>query len=248
MKINIAKHMTNSNMLRTLRTLRAAGDALPAAIGSRLVKEHFQTNVNSFLGHRDKIIADGGFIENQNEFTDMYYGSATVSYSGCEVIAVYNVLRALTGREPSLPKLIAAFEKNGMIFYGNLGTDPGEMKYFLQKHRFLVEEFTNPAEFINPAENIGTTNRFSGTGKPIKKCRKQNPADEAYILTFYNDIGDILQGLHTAAVTSDGRWLYLHNDGGTGARGPYADLACILKEYDQRGAGMISVMHVKAYR
>ena len=59
---------------------------------------------------------------------------------------------------------------------------------------------------------------------------------------------DILQGLHTAAVTSNGRGLYLHNDGGTKARGPYAGLYWVLNEYEHRGAGMISIIHVKSER
>ncbi len=117
MKINISKRITNDRMLKTLRLLRLAGERIPSVLSSRIVREHFDSNVQSFLNHREKVTADGGFIENQNEFTDMYYGSASVRFSGCEVIAVYNVMRALTGKEPSLPKLIAAFEKNGMIFY-----------------------------------------------------------------------------------------------------------------------------------
>ena len=72
------------------------------------------------------------------------------------------------------------------------------------------------------------------------------PENEAFVLTFYNDRKDILQGLHTAAVTSDGRGLYLHNDGGTRARGPYAGLNWVLNEYEHRGAGMISIIHVKS--
>lgn len=147
MKINISKRITNDRMLKTLRLLRLAGERIPSVLSSRIVREHFDSNVQSFLNHREKVTADGGFIENQNEFTDMYYGSASVRFSGCEVIAVYNVMRALTGKEPSLPKLIAAFEKNGMIFYGSLGTDPGEMKYFLKKQGFYVEEYTNDADF-----------------------------------------------------------------------------------------------------
>lgn len=231
MKIDISKRMTNERMLRVLKGLRLAGERLPAALGARIVREHYETNVVSFENHRDKLIADGGFIENQNEFDDMYYGSARVRFSGCEVIAVYNVLHALTGREPNFPKLIAAFEKNGMIFYGSLGTDPGEMKYFLRKH-FIVDEYTNIPAYLEARKRVpGGTKVSEG---------------EAYVLTLYNDRSDILRGLHTVAVTVRGRRLYLHNDGGTRARGPYLQLEWLLNEYEQRGAGMISIMHVRA--
>lgn len=243
MKINISKRITNDRMLKTLRLLRLAGERIPSVLNNRIVREHFDSNVQSFLNHREKVTADGGFIENQNEFTDMYYGSASVRFSGCEVIAVYNVMRALTGKEPSLPKLIAAFEKNGMIFYGSLGTDPGEMKYFLKKQGFHVEEYTNDADYPRLfQENKGDGERGFGS------VQRLIPENEAFVLTFYNDRKDILQGLHTAAVTSNGRGLYLHNDGGTKARGPYAGLYWVLNEYEHRGAGMISIIHVKSER
>ena len=243
MKINISKRITNDRMLKTLRLLRLAGERIPSVLSSRIVREHFDFNVQSFLNHRDKVTADGGFIENQNEFSDMYYGSASVRFSGCEVIAVYNVMRALTGKEPSLPKLIAAFEKNGMIFYGSLGTDPGEMKYFLKKQGFHVEEYTNDADF----SRLFKTSSCEGE-RGSDTLQGAVPENEAFVLTFYNDRKDILQGLHTAAVTSDGRGLYLHNDGGTRARGPYAGLSWVLNEYEYRGAGMISIIHVKSER
>ena len=243
MKINISKRITNDRMLKTLRLLRLAGERIPSVLGNRIVREHFDLNVQSFENHRGKIAADGGFIENQNEFTDMYYGSASVRHSGCEVIAVYNIMRALTDKEPSLPKLIAAFEKNGMIFYGSLGTDPGEMKYFLRKQGFLVEEYTRNEDFPRLLQDSG----FEGEWR-LKRFHRVIPENEAFVLTFYNDRSDILQGLHTAAVTSNGRGLYLHNDGGTRARGPYPGLSWVLNEYEHRGAGMISIIHVRSER
>ena len=152
-------------------------------------------------------------------------------------------MHALTGKEPSLPKLIAAFEKNGMIFYGSLGTDPGEMKYFLKKQGFYVEEYTDDADFPRLFQNGSREGeQWSGT------VQRAIPENEAFVLTFYNDRKDILQGLHTAAVTSNGRGLYLHNDGGTRARGPYPGLYWVLNEYEHRGAGMISIIHVKSER
>ena len=117
------------------------------------------------------------------------------------------------------------------------------MKYFLKKQGFYVEEYTNDADFPRLFQNGSRGGeQWSGT------VQRAIPENEAFVLTFYNDRKDILQGLHTAAVTSNGRGLYLHNDGGTRARGPYPGLYWVLNEYEHRGAGMISIIHVKSER
>ena len=186
--------------------------------------------MKAFDAHRKKITEDGGFIENQNDYSDMFYGTRTVRFSGCEIIASYNVLRALTGREPSFSKMIAAFEKNGMIFYGNLGTDPGQMRSFLKKQGFRVEEYTDVTSY----------RKSRGNKKPVRK----QEAKEAFVLTLYNDRTDLLKGIHTVAVTKKDRWYYLHNDGGTRARGPFAGIEQVLDHYERIGARMISVLRV----
>ena len=52
-----------------------------------------------------------GLIERQADFTDMSLGKSTLDYSGCEVIAVYNLLWKYRGGElvTPLPELIETF-------------------------------------------------------------------------------------------------------------------------------------------
>ena len=126
--------------------------------------------------------------------------------------------------------MIAAFEKNGMIFYGNLGTDPGQMRSFLKKQGFRVEEYTDVTSY----------RKSRGNKKPVRK----QEAKEAFVLTLYNDRTDLLKGIHTVAVTKKERWYYLHNDGGTRARGPFAGIEQVLDHYERIGARMISVLRV----
>ena len=242
MKLDVSKHMTNERMLKTLKSLRKAGRIVPPFLSSRIVKEHYEENKEAFRRHREKVEADGGFIENQDEFRDMNYGVTSVYYAGCQVIAVYNILYALTGKTPNLSKLIAAFEKNGMIFYGRLGTDPGKTKSFLEKRGFAVDEYTDPSAYL--MREAAVTGPVSNMRKASK--RRSLPTDEAFILTYYNNRIDIMRGLHTAAVTSDGRWFFLHNYGGTRAKGPYADMEGLIGDLERNGAGVISFMHIRS--
>ncbi len=229
MKVNIPKRITNETTLDILRGLRRAGSLVPPPVSSRIIKDHLEDNIKAFNAHRKKITEDGGYIENQNDYSDMYYGTRTVRFSGCEIIASYNVLHALTGREPSFSKMIAAFEKNGMIFYGNLGTDPGKMRSFLKKQGFKVEEFTDINAYRKSREGE----------RPVRKGK-----EEAFVLTLYNDRTDLMKGIHTVAVTKKERWYFLHNDGGTRARGPFAGIEQVLDHYERIGARMISVLRV----
>ncbi|MDO4804855.1 MAG: hypothetical protein Q4A32_08555 [Lachnospiraceae bacterium] len=224
MRVLIPKQLTNARMLGILKGLRIASLKLPAAAEGRLIGKRYKANAKAFASRRKKIIADGGFIEYQDAFDDMRYGLATVRHSGCEVIAAYNVLRGMTGRTPDFAKLIATFEKRGMILYGGLGTDPGEMKAFFMEQGFSVEEYTDTEEFL--------------------ANERQARDRRAYVLTFYNDRENLLKGIHTVAVTLGEDGFYLHNDGGKRAFGPYGSIGQIVLCYDRMRAGMISILRI----
>ena len=77
-------------------------------------KKNLTLNQINFTNHRNVIFKNHGYIEDQNNYTDMAYGKATMQYSGCEVFAVYNASYSLL-KHPvmDLPDLIACFEKDG---------------------------------------------------------------------------------------------------------------------------------------
>ena len=88
-------------------------------------REHLFINQKAFSGHLNAISKNKGYIEDQNSYTDMPYGKATMQYSGCEIFAVYNAAYSLLAHPlMDLPELISCFEKDGMALGGKFGT-PG---------------------------------------------------------------------------------------------------------------------------
>ena len=53
--------------------------------------------------------------------------------SGCGIIATYNAIYSLTRDENiNFPKMIEAFEKDGIIFGGFFGTSPHSIEKYLE--------------------------------------------------------------------------------------------------------------------
>ena len=74
-------------------------------------REHLFINQKAFSSHLNAISKNKGYIEDQNSYTDMPYGKATMQYSGCEIFAVYNAAYSLLAHPlMDLPELISFFE------------------------------------------------------------------------------------------------------------------------------------------
>ena len=170
-------------------------------------------NKTNILKHFSDIKRTNGYIEDQNSYTDVRYGAKTMQYSGCGVFAVYNALINLHGYPDyqdkmtspvgdkiminysvpmscavMLSELILEFERNGIVFSGNLGTDPGAInKYFMKKGYETVISY-KAADFDRIGEQFDTL-----------------------ILIMYNDRTDIMQNVHFINISKEKDMFTAHN-------------------------------------
>ncbi len=150
---------------------------------------HLKTNEDAFQKHTAVIEKNKGFVEDQNSYTDMAYGDATMQYSGCEIFATYNAIHSILGKQSmTLAKMISEYEKDGMVLSGKFGTAPKAIKDFLDKHGFKTDMTTNEADF----DNFG------------KKF-------QSLILTMYNDKDDISKEVHTVNISKEDGKFVAHN-------------------------------------
>jgi len=150
---------------------------------------HFKKNEAAFLKHEDTIKKNKGYVEDQNSYTDMAYGEATMQYSGCEIFATYNAIHNILGRNlMTLPQMIAEYEKDGMVLSGKFGTAPKAIKDFLDKHGFKTEFVTDESKF----DEVGKRS-------------------QSLILTMYNDKDDISKEVHTVNISKEKSQYVAHN-------------------------------------
>lgn len=150
---------------------------------------HLQKNEAAFQKHLEAIRKNKGFVEDQNNYTDMSYGEATMQYSGCEIFATYNAIFSIMGKNAmSLSKMIAEYEKDGMVLSGMFGTAPKAIRDFLDKHGFKTEFVTDENKFDDLA----------------KRC-------QSLILTMYNDKDDISKEVHTVNISKEKNQYIAHN-------------------------------------
>lgn len=136
------------------------------------------------------------YIENQNEWGDILFGTGrhhNMRYSGCEILAVFNALKALsqTGSPELMAKLIRGFETRGAALRGEFGVSPRAIETYFRKHGFRVA-----ATDKNDSESLDTVDGQS----------------QVLIATVYNDANDITKQVHTVCITKDvGQGYVLHN-------------------------------------
>lgn len=172
----IPHHVSNRVVVGALDLMRR---------GQRLAKKDFSSNLarneRAFQNHVETIRKNGGYVEDQNRYTDMVYGRVTMQYAGCEIFAVYNAIYSINGRnDMSLPEMIAKFERDGMVLSGKFGTAPKAVRDFLECQGFRTEFVTDETQF----EDLGERSR-------------------GLILTMYNDKDDIRREVHTVSISKD---------------------------------------------
>ncbi len=151
--------------------------------------QHLEKNEKAFQKHLDTIKKNKGFVEDQNSYTDMDYGEATMQYSGCEIFATYNAIFSIMGKNiMPLSKMISEYEKDGMVLAGKFGTAPKAIQDFLDKHGFKTEFVTDESKFDDLA----------------KRC-------QSLILTMYNDKDDISKEVHTVNISKEKGQYLAHN-------------------------------------
>ena len=163
----------------------------------KLIKRNFtQNDISNVQAYRKRMAEKPGFrtalIERQADFTDMSLGKSTLDYSGCEVIAVYNLLLKYGGGDlkVELPDLIEIFEKDGILHAGRFGVSMKSIKKYLGEIGIEVNYTTDEEDF----DLLG---HF---------C-------DHFILTVMNDREDIFRQIHTFYISKDGERLIAHNAG-----------------------------------
>lgn len=140
-----------------------------------------------------------GYIENQQSMTNLYMGMATMAEAGCEIIATYNTLIYL-GKKIALDTLITEYEKDGIIHSGKFGVAPYAIADRLKKYGLKVAKYV-------PDKKRQDVDGFASSYR-------------ALIVTYYNDCTDLMQQIHTVAITKDNNGYTVHNAFGNG---------CVLK-------------------
>lgn len=192
----------------------------------KLIKRNFtQNDISNVQAYRKRMAEKPGFrtalIERQADFTDMSLGKSTLDYSGCEVIAVYNLLLKYGGGDlkVELPDLIEIFEKDGILHAGRFGVSMKSIKKYLG-------EICIEVNYTTDEEDFDLLGHF---------C-------DHFILTVMNDREDIFRQIHTFYISKDGERLIAHN---AGLRMRYYSISEIIGALNGGKAKGICLMAVK---
>ena len=168
--------------------------------GAFFAATHHDLNVKnlSALMSEDISMRLSPFMENQKRLSSLYLGMSTMDKAGCEIIAVYNALRAL-GMDIPLPELIDRFERDGMIYSGRYGVSAYAMRDALKDAGLTTV----------------TAHRLTDMAKILTESAVS-------ILTMYNDKTTIGAEIHSVCISRSTDGYLIHNMYGDGAvLGPY---------------------------
>ena len=108
--------------------------------------------------------------QSSNLCNKLRYGDYSLSYNGCELIAIYNALRYIKKEQP-LPKIILEAELNYLqlaFSSGFWGTDPLKIKHYLNAHNIKYSMMTtyNKSDFVTKVESSRITIVSTWNGVP----------------------------------------------------------------------------------
>lgn len=184
----IPKRISNRVVVNFVRTARVLGKPSKKSIADSL-----NTNFLNISNHEAAIVKAGGYIEDQENYTDMKYGNKTMQWSGCGVMATYNALVNLKSKKyPAfvslIPELIRYYEMHGIVFKGALGTSPLAIAKFFKEKGFDVTVCLKEKDF----DKVGETS-------------------DTLILAQYNDRDNINKGVHFIQISKDNGKFRPHN-------------------------------------
>ena len=198
-------------------------DTLEVLIPKKNFPDNLELNIKNFENHRQKIKSNGGFIEDQHYYEDMNYGQRTIAYSGCEIIATYNAIYFLTKDETiSFPEMIEAFEKDGILLYGEFGTSPHSIEKYLKSKGYNTRSSCNKEEYDNIGESY-----------------------DVFIITFYNNKYNIMDEIHTTAITKENGNFHIHNNGNNSQKIGFNSISELLEKINDGMAKDIFLIGIK---
>ena len=207
----IPRHVSNRIFLRIYHLTSLV------PVPRKIRDQNYKSNIVQLKNmHWDFWTAPSAYIENQNEWDNIMFGAGkhhNMRYSGCEIIATFNALKALKGMgsPESMAELICEYEAHGAALRGAFGVSPRAIEAYFKKHGFRV------------------TTTDKGDGESLEIVDRQS---QVLIAVAYNDANDIMQQVHTICITKDvGQGYVLHNvyrkdkSGKYIASAPYATLS-----------------------
>ena len=196
----IPRHVGNSVVLKAYHLLTLI--PVPQKIRKR---NHDHNTICLKDAKWDFLSVPSAYIENQNEWGEILYGWGphhNMKYSGCEIIATFNALKAL-GKADSpdfMAELIGEYEKHGAALWGEFGVSPLAVCAYLKRQGFsVVTAKKDDDQSLDMADN---------------RCR-------VFISTVYNDANDITAQIHTVCITKEENGYILHNAYRKNQKGAY---------------------------
>ena len=212
----VQQKISNKNVLLVIDTLERASQ-------NKSYKDNLELNTKNFENHLETIKNNGVYIEEQYNYGDTNYGTKTIKSSECGIIATYNVIYFLTKDENiNFPKMIEAFEKEGIIIDGLFGTSTDSVEKYLKSNGYNTISSYNKEEYDNIGENY-----------------------DAFIMTIYNNKFNIFEGMHFIAITKENRYFHIHNNGYNSHIIDYNSISDLLKKIDDGMAKDIFLTGIK---
>ena len=170
-------------------------------------------------------------IDDQSALAGIAIGRSNMATAGCEVIAVYNLLKKYAGGTEAveLPELIECFERGGVVFSGRFGVSPQAMADLLRNKGLKVNFTSDQSDFDVIAHYCPDI-----------------------ILTVMNDGSNIFKQIHTIYVSreenADGKYYFRPYNAGVRDRFSSIDeLINALPGGKAKGVSMIGVSGTKQY-
>lgn len=167
----------------------------------------------------------GSLIDDQSKLGDMAIGRSNMASAGCEIIAVYNLLKKYKGGAKSveLPDLVERFERNGIVLGGRFGVSPQAMANYLRSKGLKTNFTSDPSDFDVLAQY----------------CPNM-------ILTVMNDGSNIFKQIHTIYISREdasngARYFRPYNAGLRDRFGSIDELIKALPGGKAKGISMIGV-------
>ena len=119
------KHWYEGKITRAGNAVREGGlRSVPSLISKHNQKRNAHVPATrSYIGQQ----GGGGAADG------LRFGLFSMAFNGCEVIAVYNLLKYL-GRFRDIREIAADFEKQGAIVMGGFGTRPSALYHYIRNH------------------------------------------------------------------------------------------------------------------
>ena len=186
----IPKYIPNAVVLAAFSVIAF----LTGPVKKAVREAHFEENNRLFAQDENRLLKDARYIENQKEWKAVHFGThkkSDMSYSGCEIIATYNALRSLKDYSVSMPYLIRHYEQKGIALKGGFGISPSAAIKFFRNRGYDVKKITT--------RNKGA---IDSIGEEY----------QTFIATFYWNVENIKDQLHTVNISKETDGFYVHNN------------------------------------